>query len=131
MTTSIKVVTAETLQQRVSEIFGKEISENDIAVVDLSAENKLNNSVRLTTINDFKSGIEVMLNREISTSDVAIELSEKPYFNIESTTKEGLCNRLKELGFDLNLSDVAVVSADQLNQVSPKNNTIRPKFGKN
>lgn len=115
MTTSIKVVTAQEAKDTIQQLFG-DISLADVKVVHLADEElQLNSSVKLGSMDDFRKNLQISLNREVTTDDVAvINTKREPSFKVSKTTAAGIAERFKELGIDLSGLKVAVVTAAEL-----------------
>ena len=86
----------------------------------------LNASVTLANIKEFRKNAEIILNRSITNEDVAVvNLNQEKtnQTNISLSDISGLKNRLSELGIDVDLSNIAVVTAEDIQkELTQENN---------
>ena len=138
MTTRINVVDSTEAKNYIHELFGS-LKPEDCAVVKLEDmalvtqlhdanedSSTLNASVTLANIKEFRKNAEIILNRNITNEDVAVvNLNQEKtnQTNISVSNISGLKNRLSELGIDFDLSNVAVVTAEDIqNELTQENN---------
>ena len=116
MTNRIKVVTPQEFKQELDSLYPN-LSESDISVVKLNDENTNSHSVSVGSIEDFKNKIKSQLN--LATESIGV--SKRDDFTIKTGTSKELGELVRELG--INIHDVAVVSASDLNNTSQ--NTVK------
>lgn len=116
MTNRIKVVTPQELKQELDSLYPN-LSEGDISVVKLNDENTNSHSVSVGSIKDFKNKIKSQLNLAAGS----IGISKRDDFTIKTGTSQELGELVRDLG--INIHDVAVVSASDLNNTSQ--NTVK------
>lgn len=116
MTNRIKVVTPQELKQELDSLYPN-LSEGDISVVKLNDENTNSHSVSVGSIEDFKNKIKSQLNLAAGS----IGISKRDDFTIKTGTSQELGELVRDLG--INIHDVAVVSASDLNNTSQ--NTVK------
>lgn len=138
MTTRINVVDSTEAKNYIHELFGS-LKPEDCAVVKLEDmalmtqlhdanedSSTLNTSVTLANIKEFRKNAEIILNRNITNEDVAVvNLNQEKInqTNISISDISGLKNRLSTLGIDFDLSNVAIVTADDIQRgLSQENN---------
>lgn len=144
MTTSIKSVTGTEAKNRIHELFG-DLSLDNIAIVRLNdiVENDNGNiheeiqayqksSIKLTSVSEVRNNIEMKLKRDLTLNDVKVinlneDLAKPPSFDISTTNVEDFMNKIKQLGFNLDSSNVAIVTADSLGLSTHKNTTTTNK----
>lgn len=138
MTTRINVVDSTEAKNYIHELFGN-LKPEDCAVVKLEDmalitqlhdanedSSTLNASVTLANIKEFRKNAEIILNRSITNEDVAVvNLNQEKtnQTNISLSDISGLKNRLSELGIDVDLSNIAVVTAEDIQkELTQENN---------
>lgn len=138
MTTRINVVDSTEAKNYIHELFGS-FKPEDCAVVKLEDmaliaqlhdknedSSTLNASVTLANIKEFRKNAEIILNRSLTNDDVAVvNLNQEKtnQTNISVSDISGLKNRLSELGIDFDLSNVAIVTAEDIQkELTQENN---------
>lgn len=138
MTTSIKIASPTEAAERVKAILPN-IEMNDITIVNFGQHNQtdkeieVTSSVRLANVNEIQQVIQSKLNRKVEPSDISVvsfgDAVDKS-FNVSSSSVSDLKNKLEGLGIDMDLSNVAVITSDQLVDNNATNNNGSKKLKK-
>ena len=144
MTTSIKSVTGTEANNRIHELFG-DLSLDNIAIVRLNdivgndngnineeIQTYQKSSIKLTSVSEVRSNIEMKLKRDLTLNDVKVinlneDLAKPPSFDISTTNVDAFMNKIKQLGFNLDSSNIAIITADSLGLSTHKNTTTTNK----